>query len=239
MRYTASVVACAVFAWGCQGGEQAPGYSIDPQTANLPDPVASRAPEFTAACCTTSGCEELTPAACLVGGGWSQVEQVCSDVDCAARVATGVAGGDGERGDVDVWGACCAAEQGWCAEAGLEECAGEGGSFFEEQECAEACPELETFDGENNGPGEGEGVCCVARANACFGTDLEYCVSELGGATGPSCAQACPELEDQSGSETACCFDGTECEDLAPALCVLDGGQSVAGVACGVGACGQ
>ncbi len=244
MKYAKTMAACVVVAWGCQGGASAPGYSTDPQTANLPDPVASSAPAFAAACCTRSGCEELTPDACVAGGGWSQVEPICSSVDCAVRVATGVTGGGEEGGDDESWGACCVAEQGLCAEAGQEECGEEGGSFFEEQECADACPELELFEpdendepGENNAPGDG--VCCVASANACFGTDLDYCVSELGGTTGPSCEEACPTLEDQSTAEAACCFEGAECEDLAPALCALDGGQSVAGAACGPAACGQ
>lgn len=215
------------------GAPSVPGASSDPQTAELPAPIQAPTPELTGACCTMTGCQEASAAACDSLGGWPQAEMSCAMIDCKARVATGVSLGDAPLEGGEEEGACCVASESACGFAALEDCVEVGGMFAPEQSCGEACPEFQVVEEEE------DGVCCLAASNACFLTDLGYCTEALGGSIGESCEAACPELEDQTTQEFACCFENADCEDLAPALCAVDGGTSQAGATCDASMCGR
>jgi hypothetical protein len=235
MKYTrALTVAWVVLVLGCPGVESVDEGAADQQVEGRAESVSANVPVATSACCMVSGCEELSSNECAAIGGFRQPESVCAHVDCAARV--------NGSSSVGPWGACCLVKRRQCGEASEEECSVLGGSFYDSENCEDVCPGFGFYYGEPNEPSESVGndaLCCVGSVDACFEADREYCVIELRGSIVSSCEEGCPELEDQSESKAACCFQGRWCKDLSPALCAIEGGLRVEGEACGVGVCGE
>jgi len=127
-------------------------------TAALPAPTSSMPPEITSACCTTSRCTELSFSACTASGGLPRAERVCTAVDCAAILSTSVepTGGEGgEEEEEEAFGACCSNSFMACFVTDEFFCVEElGESFFEDQECAEACGTFANIEEEE------EEACC-------------------------------------------------------------------------------